>query len=66
MPPLVYNDLFEGSNFIMEGMITLTMKEQRRNDVIIRLISKTINTAQTKKLLCLSERQIKRIKKISF
>ncbi len=47
----------------MEGMITLTMKEQRRNDVIVRLINKTINAAQAGKLLGLSKRQIKRIKK---
>jgi len=39
------------------------MKEQRRNDVIIKLINKNINTTQAAKLLGLSERQIKRIKR---
>lgn len=47
----------------MEGSITLNMKEQRKNDIIVKLINKEITIAQTSKLLGLSERQIKRIKK---
>ncbi len=47
----------------MEGNITLTMKEQRKNDIIIKLIDKQITISKTSQLLGLSERQIKRIKK---
>lgn len=47
----------------MEGSITLNMKEQRKNDIIVKLINKEITITQTSKLLGVSERQIKRIKK---
>lgn len=47
----------------MEGMITLNKKEQRLNDIIIKLISKEINIYQACRLTGLSERQIYRKKK---
>lgn len=47
----------------MEGSIILTMKEQRRNDVIVKLINKELNITQASKLLGVCERQVKRIKK---
>ena len=31
----------------MEGSITLTMKEQRKNDIIVKLINKEISINQT-------------------
>lgn len=39
------------------------MKEKRRNDILVKLINKEISTSQTSRLLGLSERQVKRIKK---
>lgn len=47
----------------MKGSITLTMKEQRKNDIIVKLISKEITISKASSLLGLSERQVKRIKK---
>lgn len=47
----------------MKGSITLTMKEQRKSDIIVKLINKEITTVQASKLLGVCERQVKRIKK---
>lgn len=38
--------------------ITLTMKEQRTNDIMVKLISKEISMNETIKLTGLSERQL--------
>ena len=46
----------------MKG-ITLTMKEQRLNDILVKFISKEINIKQVERLTGLSERQIYRKKK---
>ena len=46
----------------MKG-ITLTMKEQRLNDIIVKFISKEIDIKQVQRLTGLSERQIYRKKK---
>lgn len=46
----------------MKG-ITLSMKEQRLNDIIVKFISKEINIKQVERLTGLSERQIYRKKK---
>lgn len=46
----------------MKG-ITLTMKEQRLNDILVKFISKDINIKQVERLTGLSERQIYRKKK---
>ena len=43
--------------------ITLTMKEQRLNDILVKLISKEIQTKDAVRLTGLSERQIYRKKK---
>lgn len=43
--------------------ITLTMKEQRINDILVKLISGEIKTADAVRLTGLSERQIYRKKK---
>lgn len=47
----------------MEGMITLTKKEQRINDVMVKLISKEFRTSDAVRLLGLSERQVYRKKR---
>lgn len=47
----------------MEGMITLNKKEQRLNDIIIKLISKEIDIMQACRLTGLSERQVYRKQK---
>ena len=44
----------------MEGMITLTIKEQRLNDIIISFMNKDINISTASRLTGLSERQIYR------
>lgn len=43
--------------------ITLTMKEQKMNDILIKLISGEIKTSEASRLTGLSERQIYRKKK---
>lgn len=43
--------------------ITLTMKEQRINDILVKLISDEIKTSDAVRLTGLSERQIYRKKK---
>lgn len=43
--------------------ITLTMKEQRNNDVLVKLIAGEIKTTEASRLTGLSERQIYRKKK---
>lgn len=40
----------------MRGSITLNLKEQRLNDIIIKFISKEIDIKQTSRLTGLSER----------
>lgn len=47
----------------MKGNITLTMKEQRLNDIMIKFISKEINIEQATILTGLSKRQIYRKQK---
>lgn len=47
----------------MEGMIKLNEKEQRLNNIIIKLISKEINIKQACRLTGLSERQVYRKQK---
>ena len=39
-------------------MIILTMKEQRTNDIMIKLISKEISMNDAIRLTCLSERKL--------
>lgn len=46
-------------------MIILTMKEQRTNDIMIKLISKEISMNDAIRLTCLSERQLYRKKRLS-
>lgn len=43
--------------------ITLTMKEQKMNDILVKLISGEIKTSEASRLTGLSERQIYRKKK---
>lgn len=43
--------------------ITFTMKEQRMNDILVKLIAGEIKTADASRLTGLSERQIYRKKK---
>lgn len=45
--------------------ITLTMKEQRTNDIMIKLISKEISMNDAIRLTGLSERQLYRKKRLS-
>ena len=45
--------------------ITLTMKEQRTNDIMVKLISKEISMNDAIRLTCLSERQLYRKKRLS-
>ena len=47
----------------MEGSITLTMKEQRKNNIVVKLINRDINITKASELLGVCERQVKRIKK---
>ena len=47
----------------MKGNITLTMKEQRMNDIMVKLIGKQIDINQAIRLTGLSERQLYRKKK---
>src|SRR5690554_5047606 len=47
----------------MEGDIFLKPKEARRVNVVEQLVKGTITVSQAAQLLCLSERQVKRIKK---
>lgn len=46
-------------------MIILTMKEQRTNDIMIKLISKEISMNDAIRLTGLSERQLYRKKRLS-
>ena len=46
--------------------ITLTMKEQRMNNILVKLIAGEIKTADAIRLTGLSERQIYRKKKLFF
>ena len=45
--------------------ITLTMKEQRINDILVKLIAKEITTNDAMRLTGLSERQLYRKKRLS-
>ena len=47
----------------MKGCITLNPKEQKMNDIMVKLIAKEITISQVCKLTGLSERQIYRKKK---
>ncbi len=55
--------LVKGVKNMNDERITLTMKEQRLNDILIKLISKEIQTKDAVRLTGLSERQIYRKKK---
>ena len=46
-------------------MIILTMKEQRTNDIMVKLISKEISMNDAIRLTGLSERQLYRKKRLS-
>jgi transposase len=48
---------------IQMGEIIMNQKEQRRNDVIVKLIAKEITVSEARRLLYLSKRQILRMKK---
>ena len=52
------------SNQNMEGMITLTMKEQKINNIMVKLITKEIKVSDAARILGVTERQIYRKKKL--
>jgi transposase len=60
MSVMIYNTLLKKGVINTEGTITLNKKEQRTNDIIVKLLNKEINIGQASRLSGLCERQLYR------